>query len=136
MTQEIVATIVRGSLGREALSYAADRHMIYFLAAPTAGMVKIGYSYSMWERVEVIQAMSPVRLNLIGAMPGDRTTEAALHLRFAHLRSHGEWFRLDDDLDGFISLQSMIHFWNSASRQSRARFIDLMHASGLGEILP
>lgn len=78
------------------------RSYVYFIKAENVGLVKIGYSDRPEERLKSIQGMSPVPLRLLGWMPGSQQDERDLHARFAHLHSHGEWFRVDDDLAALI----------------------------------
>lgn len=71
---------------------------VYFIASDSAGLVKIGFSQSPERRVAAIQGMSPVPVRLVGKTPGTAEDEAALHRRFAGLRAHGEWFRMEENL--------------------------------------
>lgn len=64
----------------------------YFLHAPSADLIKIGQAHFVDGRIRTIQLMSPVPLNLVAVLPGDKFPEKALHRRFAHHRRHGEWF--------------------------------------------
>lgn len=80
----------------------AKSEYVYFIQAEAAGLVKVGYSDRPEERVKAIQGMSPIPLRLLGWMPGTRQDERDLHMRFAHLHSHGEWFRVDDELSALI----------------------------------
>lgn len=73
---------------------------VYFLAHKD--LVKIGYSADIKHRVRSIQTMSPVPLTLLGFIPGDKRIEQNIHRRFAHLWSHGEWFKLTPELNQFI----------------------------------
>lgn len=77
---------------------------IYFLS--DSSMVKIGHTANLDARVKSIQNMSPVPLSLLGTIPGSVQDEQKLHGRFAHLRQHGEWFSMTDELSAFIRGQS------------------------------
>ena len=76
--------------------------LIYFILAEQPGRVKIGYAADPHQRKKDLQVGSPVPLALIAVIPGDRTTEPALHKRFARVRSHGEWFEFDDTIKQFL----------------------------------
>jgi hypothetical protein len=78
--------------------------MIYFVQADVGGPVKIGYTSaaSVAGRLAQMQCGSPFRLRAIATQPGSQQVERELHLRFAHLREHGEWFRPDPELVTFI----------------------------------
>jgi hypothetical protein len=72
------------------------RDQVYFVKG--GDRVKIGYSSVLSSRLsELRRVMAPTPLELLGAIDGDRTIEAALHVRLKHLRLSGEWFR--DDLE-------------------------------------
>jgi len=73
---------------------------VYFLAC--GDFVKIGYSTDIAGRTEALQPGAPQKLELIGRMPGSIQTERALHKKFKHLREHGEWFSLTDDIWKFL----------------------------------
>lgn len=81
---------------------------IYFLRAEGQGFVKIGYSVDVERRVAALRCGSPYELTVIGVLAGfDEDEEAALHKRFAHLRTRGEWFAEEGELAEFIkSLRS------------------------------
>lgn len=66
--------------------------LIYFLHAPSVGLVKIGYSSNAATRIASLHLSSPVPLTLLGTVDGDRAREAQYHSQWAHLRRHGEWF--------------------------------------------
>lgn len=87
---------------------------VYFIAHQR--IVKIGFATDPDRRLAEIQYMSPVRLTLMARYPGTMWEEQALHAHFAKLRLHGEWFRLQDDLEDFM--------WSvptPATRQRQAR---------------
>lgn len=54
--------------------------------------LKIGLSDDPARRLRSLQVGSPVPLTLLAHVLGSREKERYLHRRFAHLRSHGEWF--------------------------------------------
>jgi len=78
----------------------AKESIVYFLGG--AGLVKIGLSTTGMSRIQAIRQMSPVFLTLLATIPGDRRVERGIHQRFAALRTHGEWFKLDAQLAAFI----------------------------------
>lgn len=75
---------------------------VYFIEAPSVGVVKIGYSSNAGSRFNAICGMSPVPLRLVAAFPGGAQYERDLHEKFSHLRSHGEWFFFTDEIKRFI----------------------------------
>lgn len=72
--------------------------MIYFIRAKGTDYVKIGFtSGSARDRLHLLQTGSPHDLALEATMPGDKSTEAALHAEFSEHRERGEWFCLSSD---------------------------------------
>ncbi len=59
--------------------------------------VKIGWSTNLPKRLGVINPEE-----LMVTEPGNRLLERARHDQFAELRTHGEWFRLEDRLTSHI----------------------------------
>lgn len=94
---------------------------VYFIESPTNNLVKIGVTDDPDHRFKTIRTMSPVPINLRGVIIGNKETESKLHARFAHLRSHGEWFRLDAELTAFIASESMP--W-TPERRKQYRWLD------------
>lgn len=78
--------------------------MIYFIQATDGtGPVKIGYSKEPSARIRDFQTVSAKPLQVIAIIPGNLMAEQRLHRRFAHLREHGEWFRVEDELLEFLT---------------------------------
>lgn len=77
--------------------------MIYFIGTQTH--VKIGYvgdPKRLEARLKALQTGNPQPLTLLATMPGNRSDELALHRRWNHLRTSGEWFKLTPELHTFI----------------------------------
>jgi len=75
---------------------------VYFIRSLCGGPVKIGRASSPEDRLADIQRMSPFKLHVLLELPGGAKFERELHQRFAHLRSHGEWFQSAPELLDFI----------------------------------
>lgn len=79
------------------------RH-VYFLGCDESPLIKIGSAFDIELRLEEIQRMSPVKLRILGYIPGvSEAVERALHECFREGRKHGEWFDLD-----FAELESLL----------------------------
>ena len=76
--------------------------MVYFLQAEDGGAIKVGYAAVPRKRLKQLQTASSVPLRLLRTIKGGRDLETALHVRFAPLRTCGEWFRPGTDLTRFI----------------------------------
>jgi hypothetical protein len=63
--------------------------MIYFLQAAN-GLIKIGHTTNLVQRIKTLSAMNAGRLVLIGCHQGGPNRERLIHSFFR--RSHGEWF--------------------------------------------
>lgn len=67
-----------------------------YLITDAYGHGKIGKSCQPRLRFRDLQSGSPVKLTLYAVIPQDRETE--LHLLYRHLRLHGEWFQVTEEL--------------------------------------
>lgn len=80
------------------------RLAVYFVAADGTGLIKIGSSADVPLRLLSLQTSSPVPLRLVATIPECRAgLEGELHERFAHLHSHGEWYRAEPELMEYIA---------------------------------
>ena len=80
------------------------REWVYFLESQIdPPLIKIGKTRDLRWRLITLQYMSPVALRLVGAITGPAGTERVLHVKFAPLRQHGEWFVKNEQLAQFIS---------------------------------
>lgn len=73
----------------------------YLIQCETTGLVKIGHSNDVNDRLRTFRVCSPTKLAVLGVLGQDldagRDMEATLHARFAHRWSHGEWYALTAD---------------------------------------
>lgn len=75
---------------------------IYFVQAEDGGPIKIGRTHNPSERFKGLQNSCPHKLVMrrkvrVPSFELNRV-ESEFHLRFGHLRLHGEWFRAAPDL--------------------------------------
>lgn len=61
---------------------------IYFIAAPEASRIKIGFSTNPDKRIASLMTSSAYKLETLAVVEGNREQEQALHARFSHLRTH------------------------------------------------
>ncbi len=66
--------------------------VIYLIKCATTGLVKVGLTTSIRQRLMTLQIGSPTPLALVATIPGSAGAEAKLHKRYARARDHGEWF--------------------------------------------
>ena len=94
--------------------------MIYFVTARSVGLVKIGFATKVQERFTSMKTHSPIALALERVTEGSRRDEAGLHVRFTAARSHGEWFRITDEIDVFMRTLP-VHQWRHRGWHHAAR---------------
>lgn len=72
---------------------AARKHppVVYYMR--TGDLVKIGTTIRIGPRLASVGAVAVMAIE-----PGDSLRETVRHQQFRHLRNHGEWFRLEEDL--------------------------------------
>lgn len=79
------------------------KEFIYVLHCPETGLRKIGTTVNVRQRMAQLQAGSAYPLDIGNAIilvcPAEtgRLFESHLHEKFRHKRTHGEWFKLDDE---------------------------------------
>lgn len=76
---------------------------IYFVAAPEANRIKIGYSAQPQQRIHSLMTSSAYKLETLAIIIGSREQEQAMHQQFAHLRVHWEWFSDCAEIRSFIA---------------------------------
>lgn len=69
---------------------------VYFVHS--GGLIKTGCSFDVPKRIKSLQTNATTEHRLIGSIPGGFKLERDWHTRFAHLRSHREWFHATGEL--------------------------------------
>lgn len=91
---------VRQILGNIRRPAAPSWGSIYFLQ--TGPFVKIGHAKDVATRVHQLTEASPYPAQLLGAIPGQRQHEVAMHRRWSALCHRGEWFHATTELLDWI----------------------------------
>ena len=80
---------------------AHEVQSVYFIQ--NGDLIKIGRSSHIRDRMLVLRREVKGDLVLLGRIPTSAIKEHAVHIRFAHLRQHGEWFTDCDELRSYIA---------------------------------
>jgi hypothetical protein len=81
---------------------------VYFIQQNGEGcLVKIGWTVDVFGRLRTLQTASPLNLQVLLAMSGAKSLEAALHLRFRQYHVEREWFRPAPELMLYIIANSL-----------------------------
>ena len=73
--------------------------------------VKIGFTSRFKKRFQELQVASPVKLEAIGLIKGDKLDEKNYHDKFKHLSSNGEWFFYNDEIERFVETLDKDLMW-------------------------
>lgn len=79
----------------------------YFIRNTVTGLIKIGKSFDVLDRVNTLSLQSGCQLELLVAIPVD--VEARLHEVFSSSRGLGEWFQETKMLRDFINVLISLH---------------------------
>lgn len=83
--------------------------MIYFIKQ--SDYVKIGFTNRFKTRLNQLQVSSPVKLEVLAIIEGDKTDEKIIHEKFKHISTNGEWFIYCDELKQYIDLLDTSLMW-------------------------
>lgn len=83
--------------------------MIYFIKQ--GDYVKIGFTNRFKTRLSQLQVSSPIKLEVLAIIDGDKNDEQKFHEQFKHIASNGEWFMQCDELKSFIDLLDTNLMW-------------------------
>jgi hypothetical protein len=79
------------------------RYGVYFIEAPSCGLVKIGKAENVLSRFFGLADSSPVPLVFLADMQGYTAVERRVHELFDETRHHGEWFTKNDKLAALVA---------------------------------
>jgi uncharacterized protein (UPF0335 family) len=75
---------------------------VYFAACEAKGLVKVGVSQNVAQRLATLEKEQKAPVHLIGTVPGNRAAELGFLRRFEEFRSHGEWFHATNELTAAV----------------------------------
>lgn len=89
---------------------------VYAIHPEGEPFVKIGWTQNLGSRLTALQSGNPRELRPVFWADCELrevalTVERQLHERFSETRTHGEWFRVDDALDAFLSDPPTVRTW-------------------------
>jgi DNA-binding XRE family transcriptional regulator len=88
--------------------------------------VKIGFTSRFKKRFQELQVASPVKLEAIGLIKGDKLDEKNYHDKFKHLSSNGEWFFYNDEIEKFVETLDKDLMWKYGLTEDRISPIGLI----------
>lgn len=87
----------------EYYDYTGDTiNYVYFIRSQKTGLIKIGTSGDVNERITNIAFVNKTRIDFLAAIEGSYTLERKLHRRFDKSRVEGEWFNPSNELMEYI----------------------------------
>jgi hypothetical protein len=81
---------------------------VYFAESKSAGLIKIGFTSCIEQRLRNEPFVGPLRnVKVLGMIKGGRDREREIHFRFRAFRRDGEWFEASPELREFISARAI-----------------------------
>ena len=103
--------------------------MVYFIKQ--GDYVKIGYTFRFKTRLFQLQVASPIKLEVLGIIEGDKNQEQLIHEKFKHISSNGEWFIYCDELKLFIDSLDTSLMWKYGYLDTKTSPIGLIKQTRL-----
>ena len=103
--------------------------MIYFIKQE--GYIKIGYTTLFKKRLTQLQTSSPVKLEVLALIKGEKTDEKKYHDTFKHINSNGEWFYYNDEIISFIDSLDISLMWKYGLSENKTSPIGLIKQTRL-----
>lgn len=76
-----------------------ENGIVYYIACTETNRVKIGFTAGdPMDRLRALRTGAPTHIRLMAMHWGTQKEERKLHKKFDHLRLHGEWFAMAEDL--------------------------------------
>jgi len=81
---------------------------VYFLHDAAAGVIKVGHSQAVEQRLKVLSRQTGRDLILLGVMPGNKYLKRRVQQQFKHLLTgDAEWYTAADELMDYIEANTM-----------------------------
>ena len=93
--------------------------------------VKIGYTSRFKTRLYQLQNGSPVKLEVLALIKGDKVDEKNYHDAFKHLSSNGEWFFYNDEIERFVESLDKDLMWKYGLTEEKSSPIGLIKQTRL-----
>lgn len=109
--------------------------MIYFIESSCKKKIKIGYTDR--SGINRMNELKPNcgKLRLLKEINGDTKIEQAIHILFARLRLHGEWFKATEELRAFIMVYGISVFPEPVPRKRKPKIsLGLRRPKGSGSV--
>lgn len=86
-----------------------EESVIYFIEDRDTGLIKIGYTITIRERLAQLRSVeNNPRLRLLATTPGGRHLENLIHVALDGTRHHREWFHPSDALTSLLNLACVL----------------------------
>ena len=93
--------------------------------------VKIGYTSRFKKRFQELQVSSPVKLETLALIKGNKVDEKNYHDAFKHLSSNGEWFFYNDEIERFVEALDKDLMWKYGLTEEKSSPIGLIKQTRL-----
>lgn len=88
------------------LTGAGSERYLYFFFNPWTGLIKVGIANDVANRLETLECVAGVRLQVLNSLKGADYLEKPLHQALFATREVGEWFRPSEDLLAIVRAPS------------------------------
>ncbi len=92
----------KGKLVEDRVLALDTKGRVYFVECPARGLVKIGFTKNITERMRTLRTSATDPIALLGHVRSTKLYERKLHARFAEHRRFGEWFTYGPELRKFV----------------------------------
>jgi DNA-binding XRE family transcriptional regulator len=103
--------------------------MIYFIKQ--GDYVKIGFTNRFKNRLNQLQVSSPIKLEVLAIIEGEKTNEKNMQEKFKHISTNGEWFMYCDELKSYIDLLDNSLMWKYGYLDNKVSPIGLIKQTRL-----
>jgi hypothetical protein len=101
----------------------SDRAHLYLIRNPATGLVKVGISRNVTQRLYSLEVAAGMKLELLGCVAGGERLERFLHRHFSADRALGEWFRQSRQLTDLAVIAVLTNNVQAMERFVAKRFV-------------